>query len=449
MATPQLSIFSAAIAAPDDLAIISDHQTWSFAQCATAAQALHGGSTGLWRVNAEPDVDTILQIYAALQAEIPLVLMHHQLTESQHQAQWDQVIQVAQSLPATTAAIVFTSGSTGTPKGVVLSRQALQAAVDMNSAHLGWQANDRWLLSLPLAHMGGFMVVLRCLAARRPVILSKLPIAQAAVQHQATLMSLVPTQLYGVLPQAGLLAQPPLRAILLGGAAADRSVVQEAIGRGLPVLTSYGATETCGQVVTAKPQAEQGGIGVTLPGVAITAGTKTAPQAIRISSPSLFDGYLHHYIDRAQLQAPSLPNLRQLAPPCPRWFTTSDLGYMEGEQLYIVGRADDMFISGGENVHPATVEQVLTTTTGVSLATVFGVADSRWGHITCAALVVDDSFSVAAAQQYWQGQLAPFQWPRQIALVAALPTNINGKIDRQQCLLLARNQLTYDNVASA
>jgi o-succinylbenzoate---CoA ligase len=443
MATPQLSIFSAAGAAPDDIAIINDDRKWTYAQCATAAQALHHGSAGLWRVTAKPTVDTIFEIYTALQAGIPLVLIHHQIAESQQQAQWDQAIQVAQSLPPTTAAIVFTSGSTGTPKGVVLSRQALEAAVDMNSAHLGWQANDRWLLSLPLAHMGGLMVVLRCLAARRPVIVSKLPLVQAAVQHQATLMSLVPTQLYAVLPQAEWLTQAPLRAILLGGAAADRSVVHEAIERGLPVLTSYGATETCGQVVTAKPQAEQGGIGVTLSGVTIIAGTQSAPQVIRISSSSLFDGYVHDYIDHH-----GSAQLSQLAPPCPRWFITSDLGYMEGEQLYIVGRADDMFISGGENVHPATVEQVLTATSGVSLATVFGVADSRWGQITCAALVVDDSFSVAAAQQCWQRQLAPFQWPRQIALVAALPTNINGKIDRQQCQLLARSQLTYGKAAN-
>jgi O-succinylbenzoic acid--CoA ligase len=110
--------------------------------------------------------------------------------------------------------------------------------------------------------------------------------------------------------------------------------------------------------------------------------------------------------------------------------TTADLAEA-GDRLRILGRADDVIISGGENIHPAQVDSVLAATPGVRAACAFGVPDERWGQIVAAALVTDPSFDRTAAVAHWREALPAFGRPRRLALVEALPLLPNGKVDRR------------------
>jgi O-succinylbenzoic acid--CoA ligase len=222
-----------------------------------------------------------------------------------------------------------------------------------------------------------------------------------------TIVSLVPTQLAALLD---LEWRPPshLRAVLLGGAAAPPALVESALARGIPVLATYGMTESFGQIATA---VVPGGPLVPLPGVHLTAGTRDAPAPIVVEAPMLARRYLDG---------------RDIAPR----FTTADLGSLD-THLVVVGRADDVIITGGENVHPAQVEAVVATTPGVRAAVAFGVADDRWGQIVGAALVAEPWFEAAAAEAYWRARLPSFARPRRWMLVDALPLLANGKVDRR------------------
>jgi o-succinylbenzoate---CoA ligase len=368
---------------------------------------------------ATPEELTIERIHAALDRRRALGLVHHRLPADE-QARQRALIDEADL--AEGDVVLFTSGSTGVARGVVLSRDALIAATEANAAHLGWADDDRWLLALSMAHAGGLAVVVRCLAAGRTVVLPTGTLADALAQ--CTLASLVPTQLAQLLDDPAWVPPPHLRAVLLGGAAASPSLLAAASERGVPFLTTYGMTESFGQIATA-PLDRAGHLGaplVPLTNVVLEAGTYERPARIRVSAPSLARRYLDG---------------ERIAPT----FTTADLGYLEGGALRVVGRADDIIITGGENVHPATVEEVLAATSGVRAACVFGVADARWGHLVAAALVVDPTFELARAQSQWQDALPSFARPRELAFTDALPQSANGKIDRAAAARLARSKL--------
>jgi len=359
---------------------------------------------------ATPTIETVRAIHAALDAERPLALLH-----PSDDARQRELVEQA-DVPGDTAFVLFTSGSTAAPRGVVLSRSAIFAAAHASAAHLGWRDDDRWLACLPLAHAGGLSIIVRCYASGKPIVLGT-PTAISDV----TLASLVPTQLDALLADTSWRPPPQLRAVLVGGASASRALVDRALARGVPVLPTYGLTETFGQVATAR---SRGGPLVPLPGIEVVAGTPDEPTPIRIRGPMLATRYLDG--------EPIAPEL-----------VTSDLGYREGETLVVVGRRDDVIITGGENVHPAQVEAVLATTPGVIAAAAFGVLDERWGQIVAAALAVDARFDRSHAFAYWHSALPAHARPRLIATVAALPQLASGKIDRKRLLALPTEPVVY------
>src|SRR5262249_29764051 len=252
----------------------------------------------------------------------------------------------------------------------------------------------RWLLCLPLGHAGGLSVVIRCLLADIPILLG-----DVFAIDEVTLASLVPTQLAQLLADPAWRPSPRLRAVLLGGAAAPPVLIQAALARGVPVLPTYGLTETFGQVATARVA---GGRPVPLVGVELHAGTRDLPAPIRIRGPMLATRYLDG--------TPIAPEL-----------VTADLGFLEDGVLVVVGRVDDVIVTGGENVHPSQVEAVLAATPGVRAAAAFGLADPHWGQIVAAAITIDASFDLAHAVKHWHDQLPPFARPRRLATTADLP----------------------------
>jgi O-succinylbenzoic acid--CoA ligase len=278
------------------------------------------------------------------------------------------------------------------------------------------------LLALSLAHAGGLAVVVRCLIARRPIVLLDGDFdAQrcARLLDRVTLASLVPTQLAALLDDPAWRPPPSLRAVLLGGAAAPPALIEAARARGVPVLATYGATETFGQVATARTP---GGPLVALPGIAIS----THADRITIRGPTLAARYLDG---------------EPIAPA----FVTADLGAYDAATRIVTvhGRRDDVIISGGENIHPAEIEAVLAATPGVRAAVAFGVADARWGQLVAAAIAVDPRFDAAAAAARWHDALPAHARPRRLAIATALPVGPTGKLDRRAAAALPATDVRY------
>jgi o-succinylbenzoate---CoA ligase len=363
---------------------------------------------------------TVAAIQAAFAERRLIALLHPKSTPDELARQCALI--AAATFEPDDAVVLFTSGSTGPSRGVVLSRQALIANAEASAARLGWRDDDRWLVCLPLAHAGGVSIVIRCLLANRPIVLGD--ITQI---DEATIASLVPAQLAQLLEDPAWQPSPTLRAVLLGGAGAPPTLVAAALARGVPVLQTYGLTETFGQVATARVP---GGRPVALPGVEVIAGsreapaTREAPAPIHIRAPMLASRYLDG--------APIAPEL-----------ITADLGFVDGDELHVVGRADDVIISGGENVHPTQVEAVLAATPGVRAAAAFGVSDERWGQIVAAAITVEPTFDCSRALELWHSQLPPHARPRLLATVGELPRLPSGKIDRRRVANVPTSRVHY------
>lgn len=357
---------------------------------------------------------TVDAIRAAWRDREPIALLHAKTTDDEL-ARQRQLVERA-DLRDDDALILFTSGSTGPARGVVHTRASLEAAAHASESHLGWRDDDAWLCCLPLAHAGGASIVIRCLLAGKRVILADDPRAI----DQATLASLVPTQLAALLDDSAWRPSSRLRAVILGGAAAPRALIDRAIERGVPVLSTYGLTETFGQVATARVPGE---LPAPLAGITISGGTVDEPALLRIASPSLASRYLDG--------APIAPV-----------FTTADLGYVD-DVVHILGRADDVIITGGENVHPTQVEAVLAKTRGVREVVAFGVADPRWGQVVAAAVARAPEFDRTAALDEWHASLPPHARPRRLVELDALPRLPSGKVDRRSLAGLPSSPVEY------
>lgn len=334
-------------------------------------------------------------------------------------------------------AIVHTSGTTGQPRGVVLSRRAFTASARASATNLGWREDDRWLLPLPMAHIGGLSIVTRCLLARRTVVLAPgsdpEELLESVRRHRVTLLSVVPTVLRRLL-ETGRGPPDHLRAVLVGGAAASADLLDRAAQRGWPVLATYGLTEACSQVATQRYRGRtrgEAGCGPPLPGLEVRIG---ADDTILVRGETLFSGYRP-----AGDQPPLLPG---------GWLDTGDRGRLDEDgNLHVLGRRSDRIVTGGENVDPAEVERALEGLPGVAEACVFGIPDEEWGELVCAALVTGADASGQVPEELARGvralsqRLASFKRPRRIALLDALPRNATGKVDRRETARRAAGRL--------
>ncbi len=308
--------------------------------------------------------------------------------------------------------VVETSGSTGSPKRVVLSRRAVLASVAATArrlADLELGGEGRWLLALPASYVAGAQVVCRSVAAGEPpVVLEDHASLSAAVEAgRPAYASLVPTQLHRMLGSADdLAALRSLRTVLLGGGPIDRALRSRAAEAGVSVVATYGSAETAGGCVYD---------GVALDGVGLA--TETDGR-LRISGPMLFD----RYDGDPDLTARVLVD---------DWFRTEDAARLDEDgRLEVLGRLDDMVVTGGVNVPAPAVARRLREHPSVRDVEVLGVPDPEWGMRLVAFVVGDPTLDELRA---WVSEAHPRSWaPRQLVVVDALPLLGNGKVDRVQ-----------------
>jgi O-succinylbenzoic acid--CoA ligase len=305
----------------------------------------------------------------------------------------------ARPVPDDVAVVIATSGSTGAPKGVELTRTALEASARASLDRLGAAGDERWLCCLPPSSVGGLMVLVRSLVlGTEPVLLPRFDVAPVAAAD-ASAVALVPTMLARLLDAGADLAR--FRHVLLGGAAAPPALLARAA-----VTTTYGLTETCGGCVYD---------GSPLQGVEVEV---EGEGRIRIRGPVLARGYR----DGLPLTGAG------------GWLVTNDLGRIVDGRLEVLGRADDVIVSGGANVVPARVEAALVEHPAVAEAAVVGRPDPEWGQRVVAVVVLRPGArapDLAALRAFLADRLAPAELPRELTVTDRLPLLGSGKVDRR------------------
>jgi len=319
--------------------------------------------------------------------------------------------------------VVFTSGSTGPARGVRLTRANMAAAASASIEHLGHGPDDNWLLVMPLHHVGGLSIVVRqAFAGGSMTLLPGFDAATvaAAMSEEVTMVSVVPTMLRRLIPFGPF---SDLRAVLVGGGPIPPGLLEEAAGVGLPVLPTYGMTETFGQVATLRPGSPLEYKVDPLPGIRI----RTEPDGrIALKGAQVSPGYLGS-ADR----------------PDP-WLITNDLGELDSDgSLRVLGRADTIIVTGGENVSPERVESVLRGHPGVDETVVAGVDDELWGQIVIA--VYSGSARAEDLEAWVSSRLPGHMAPKRLIRVAAIPKTAIGKPDRSAAALLGELDLGADD----
>ncbi len=465
-----LNVFSAAARHPAAIAVCVGSVQLSYGELARrVAQAaarlatlgLLSRERGPIALVARPTLPSLVCLHALLAYDVPILLLHPRLpSETQRQlaeragastllapdeAPLEACLDSPPPLPVrydleAPLALVPTSGSTGDPKLVLLSRRAFLASAAASARNLSLGSADRWLLCLPLSHVGGFSIVTRCLLSGAGVVLHApgptgllgelAALGEAVERHQASLLSLVPAVLDAWLADPALHSpSSSLRAVLLGGAATSPALVSRAAAQRVPILVSYGLTEACSQVATTpfggapRQRAGQVSCGPPLPSVELRI---AAGGRIQLRGPTLCSGYL----------GASAPFDGE------GWFSTEDRGELdERGELYVFGRLNDVIITGGENVDPARVEAALLALPGVRAAAVFGVQDPRFGERVACALVTTADFDELELGVGLRGQLASHEVPRVWTTLPAIPELPNGKRDLSALRALAVSKL--------
>ncbi|WP_439032993.1 o-succinylbenzoate--CoA ligase [Gordonia terrae] len=317
--------------------------------------------------------------------------------------------------------VISTSGSTGTPKGAQHTPSTLAASAHSTARRLGGPGN--WLLALAPHHIAGLQVLLRALAAgHTPAILdlddgfdpSSYARAVGDLDGPRRYTSLVPTQLVKVLDDAGATAASRgLDAILVGGAATPKPLQDRALAEGLPIVATYGMSETAGGCVYD---------GTPLDGVEVRI-VDAAPDGVgrvMLGGPVVAHGY------RNRLDHPAFAE--------PGWFRTDDLGVLDDAgTLTIVGRADEAISTGGLTVVPQVVEAVIVDDPAVAECVVVGLPDPRLGEKVVAFVVVrpGERLDPNRIRGSVTERLDRYAAPREVVELDALPLRGPGKYDRR------------------
>ncbi len=330
------------------------------------------------------------------------------------------------------ATILLTSGTTRWPKAVVHTLGNHYFSAVGSNQNIAFMRGDAWLLSLPLYHVGGLAILVRAIVGGGAVVVADLNKAPAETlgQFSLTHLSVVPTQLYRLLQDETLRhVLRRLKAILIGGSDTPPALIHQALNAGLPIHTTYGSTEMSSQITTTPPRAE--------PEKLFTAGRLLNYRDLMIADsgeilvkgPTLFKGYLNPAGDLE---------------PSSGWFASGDMGRLEADgYLTILGRKDNMFISGGENICPEEIELCLKTIPGVSNALVVPVKNTEFGWRPAAFVLTEpEPLSQTALRAVLEQKLPRFKIPDYFWPWPPLETPEQLKLRRQEFIALAQEKMS-------
>ncbi len=335
--------------------------------------------------------------------------------------------------------VFYTSGTTGKPKGVPLTFNNHFHSAIASALHLGVNSDDNWLLCMPMFHVGGMAIAWRSVI--NGTTLTLLPkfdeqeVLDAIATEKVTLISLVPTMLTRLLRHPNWESLQKLRAILLGGAPASWELIDQCLQLNLPIMPTYGMTETASQIttlLTQKVAIKKGSSGLPLFGnrvriVDLEDSTQDlsigAIGQILVQGASVMNGYLN----------------KNTAMLLDGWLHTGDLGYLDCDgYLYVVSRRSDLIISGGENIYPTEIEAILLEHPAIAEACVVGIGDREWGEIVAAVIVIKaqllpEEVTLEEIRRFCQRKsLARYKLPKLIYIKESLPKSASGKLLRRQ-----------------
>ncbi|GAA3815223.1 class I adenylate-forming enzyme family protein [Streptomyces chiangmaiensis] len=336
--------------------------------------------------------------------------------------------------PGAAVLLIHTSGSSGRPRGVPLNHRMCVATGEALDGVAALVPEDVVVQLLPQYHVGGWTVLpLLALARGATLVVEPEFDADRALRQlaAATLTMAVPT-MYRMMADStafGAVDLPSLRLAICGGAALPGQLARIWWERGVPLCQGYGLTEAGPNVLCVPPagvEASAGWTGVPYPGVEVAlAGVSAGPGTgeLLVRGPGVFAGYWG-------------------GPPHQGWLHTGDLAERDARGWYrIVGRLDDGYVSGGENVAPAEVERALRAHPAVVDATVVGVPDERWGEVGVAFVVARSAVDGEGLRAWCRERLAGFKVPARVSVVESLPTTGLGKVRRDVLREMAREAI--------
>ena len=320
------------------------------------------------------------------------------------------------------AAIMNTSATTGQFKSVPLRWGQIRAHVQASQEVLGKTEQDNWLMVLPLFHVSGLSILMRSLYNGTAVTIlpkyDEIKVLELIESEKINMMSLVPTILTQLEPK---ITHHTLRVILLGGEFIPMALIDACEKKSLPIYKTYGMTETFSQSVTFSvldyPH-KRDSVGKPLPGMQIRIDNPDADGVgeIHLTGPMVMTGY----IDKEPINGD---------------LNTDDIGYIDEDGfVYILNRRKDLIISGGENIYPKELEDLVYTLPAVKECAVVPVSDPKWGQVPALFIAFHDGESMTADEilSFMTSSLAKYKIPKYVRILPALPRNGTGKIVRNE-----------------
>lgn len=334
----------------------------------------------------------------------------------------------------------FTSGTTGKPKIVELSRKQMMVAAEASARNFRPDPNHFWLLCLPLNHVGGISIILRSViygsAVYRLSDFNEEMIKEFVGQNpRFQAASFVPTMLKRLLDDTLFKTHRDFQAILLGGGPVSETLLRKSVERGIPIVSSYGMTETCAQII-ANPLLAPSGMYTPLKSV----GKPFPPNELQIRDedgfelgknqsgeiwlrgPQVIDSYFNKKDNTGRFDNEG-------------WFKTGDYGHLNGfGQLFIESRRTDLIVTGGENVNPAEVEDALEKLPEILEAAVIGIPDEEWGQKVTAIITLRNGKSpdLNSLREQLGNKLMDFKVPKMLKVVTELPKTATGKVRKAE-----------------
>ncbi|MBA01166.1 MAG: o-succinylbenzoate--CoA ligase [Chloroflexi bacterium] len=328
--------------------------------------------------------------------------------------------------------IIYTSGTTGNPKAVMLTNENYYWSAVGSGENLGVNSDDRWLLCMPYYHIGGLSILMRSAIYGTSAVIhdgfNQQMVNFDLRKSSITLLSVVPTMLKRMLEFDTHKFPDTIRAVLVGGGPVSKTLLQEAQIRGLPVLQTYGLTEATSQISTLSSEDAIDKIG-------------SAGKVLSINTLRIKKKFVENDVGEILVKGPTVTSGYLAQPDATQkiivngWLHTGDIGHLDEDgYLFISDRRDDLIVSGGENIYPAEIENVLANFKNVFEVAVVGFTDDEWGEKVVAVMVLNEknlAIDVIKLKSYLSENLASYKHPRKIFIIdEELPRTASGKLQR-------------------